>query len=58
MNGHSTERVPSGDVLQIRVLNDEATKGVEAVDTQDDTFLKKIEMGMLSQISLQVSLSC
>ena len=39
-------------------MSDEATKGVEAVDTYDDAFLKKIEMGMLSQISLQVSLPC
>lgn len=46
------------NVVQIRIMSDEATKGVEAVDTFDDAFLKKIEMGMLSQISLQVSLCC
>ena len=39
---------------QIRIMSDEAGKGgKEAVDTFDDAFLKKIEMGMLSQIALQ-----
>ena len=35
-------------------MSDASSKGDEAVDTYDDAFLKKIEMGMLSQISLQV----
>ena len=39
---------------QIRIMSDEVSKGSEAQDTYDDTFLKKIETGMLSQISLQV----
>ncbi len=35
-------------------MSDEAGKGSEeAIDTFDDAFLKKIEMGMLSQIALQ-----
>ena len=41
-------------VPQIRIMSDASSKGDEAVDTYDDAFLKKIEMGMLSQISLQV----
>ena len=41
-------------MLQIRIMSDASSKGDDAVDTYDDAFLKKIEMGMLSQISLQV----
>ena len=59
--GHASQPCQSIDTCasadQIRIMSDEASKGDEAIDTFDDAFLKKIEMGMLSQIALQVMLT-